>query len=118
MLRLEEQIKYWRKLFETEQVLFKISKPEAITNTIFSCLKGNQEKGINCEINKGESHVQLLELFEQWFSDFKTIELLAQFVLTPFMKIDIEKLSSCITENFQVNGLLSETELIDFLCDL
>lgn len=56
--------------------------------------------------------------FDLRFSELKKVELLEQFVSASFIKFDIEKLSSCIVENFQEDGPLSEMELIQFPCDL
>ena len=60
----------------------------------------------------------LKENFKNRFKDFSKIALVTQFVVSPFMDIDIQQFATCVMNNFGEDIAVTEMELITFQSDL
>ncbi|CAH2000526.1 unnamed protein product [Acanthoscelides obtectus] len=60
----------------------------------------------------------LKDNFKNRFKNFNDIGIVAQFVVPPFMEIDVEQLATAITQNFSKYIASSEMEMIRFQNDL
>ena len=60
----------------------------------------------------------LKENFKNRFKDFSKIALVTQFVVSPFMDIDIQQFATCVLNNFGEDIAVTEMELFAFQSDL
>ncbi|CAH2016249.1 unnamed protein product [Acanthoscelides obtectus] len=67
-------------------------------------------------------HVEIVsnlkDNFKNRFKDFNEIPIVAQFVVSPFMEIDIQQFATSVTQNFSEDIAATETEVIPFQNDL
>ncbi|CAH1999913.1 unnamed protein product [Acanthoscelides obtectus] len=69
-----------------------------------------------------KSHVEkvsnLKDNFKKRFKDFNEIAIVAKFVVSPFMEIDIQQFVTSVTQNFSEDIAATEIEVIAFQNDL
>ncbi|KAK9701413.1 hypothetical protein QE152_g30618 [Popillia japonica] len=67
-------------------------------------------------------HVEIVsnlkDNFKNCFNDFNEITLVAQFVVSPFMEIDIQQFATSVMQDFGEDIVATEMELIAFQNDL
>jgi hypothetical protein len=67
-------------------------------------------------------HVEIVSTlknnFKNRFKDFDEMALVAQFVVSPFMEIDIQQFATCVMQNFGEDIAATEMEVIEFQNDL
>ncbi|CAG9828028.1 unnamed protein product [Diabrotica balteata] len=67
-------------------------------------------------------HVEIISTlknnFKTRFKDFNEMTLVAQFVVSPFMEIDIKQFAACVMQNFGEDIAATEMEVIEFQNDL
>ncbi|CAH1981226.1 unnamed protein product [Acanthoscelides obtectus] len=120
---------------------FEIVKLETATHSVFeyelSSLVAyrdiinivNHRKGIRENISRSplepydiKYHVEIVsnlkDNFKNRFKDFNGIATVAQFVVLPFMEIDIQQFATSVTQNFSVDIAATEMEVIAFQNDL
>ncbi|CAH2012339.1 unnamed protein product [Acanthoscelides obtectus] len=68
------------------------------------------------EAYDSKHHVEIVSKlkddFKNRFKDFNEIEIVVQFVVSPFMEIDIQQFATSVTQNFSENIVATEMEVI------